>query len=160
MRLALLVAAAGCTNWLMSCRSQQPIIVENYAQATKLVARYVRHYNDQGSVPWLGPPGIVTHLRRRHSGAGAVLRGQIKMLLTTGEDELLPAAIVVVDGKIVASADQAGRYAVALAPGRHQVQAGTIGFLKAKALALQVKQGDSVSLNFRLLQDLRPIMCE
>lgn len=160
MRPVALLAVAGCISWLVGCRSQQPLIIENYAQANKLVAQYVRHYDAQSSVPWLGPPGTATHLHRRHAGAEAVLRGQIQMLLTTGQEEPLPGALIIVDGKIVASVDQAGRYAVALTPGRHQVQAGTINFLKSKTLFLQVERGDSICLNVRLLQDLRPILCQ
>lgn len=144
--------------YLASCQSHRPLLIENYAQARKLVPRYERQYGkNKKTAPWLGPPPApASYLRQAHVTGSALLLGHVEVLLEDGQLLSQPTAIVSVDNQIFFT-DKAGNYAVALPPGRHTLRGGAVGFLLSQAPTLQFAAGDSVRLDFRLLAEVRPI---
>ncbi len=158
MRPVILLALAAFAGLLAGCRSQQPIEITDYSQAKKLLPQYERlSSSPRGALPWLGPPpGMATRLRRR-AATEAVLCGHVDLLLENGQAVPQAAAIIMVGDKPTYT-DQAGNYAVTLAAGQQPVRAGGVGFLWSRVTLLQVAASDSIQLNFRLLQDLRPLI--
>ena len=144
-------------SYLAGCQSQRPLLIENYAQAQKLVPQYERQYSQHRDTPWVGPPPVTTRLPRRPAAKGAVLQGHVDLLLEDGKLLSQPAATIMLD-KQVLTANNAGDYIVALRPGRHTLRGGGIGFLWSEAPTLQVAAGDSIRVDFRLLQDVRPLI--
>ena len=144
-------------SYLAGCQGQRPLLIENYAQAQKLVPQYERQYSQHRDTPWVGPPPIITRLPHRPGAKGAVLLGHVDLLLEDGKLLSQPAAIVMLD-KQVLTTNSAGDYAIALLPGPHTLRGGGIGFLWSEAPTLQVAAGDSIRVDFRLLQDVRPLI--
>jgi hypothetical protein len=144
-------------SYLAGCQSQRPLLIENYVQAQTLVPQYERQYSQHRFTPWVGPPPVATRLPRRPGARGAVLLGHVDLLLEDGKLLSQPAATIIVDKQVVA-ANGAGDYAIALLPGRHTLRGGGVGFLWSEAPTLQVTAGDSIRVDFRLLQDIRPLI--
>jgi hypothetical protein len=146
-------------SYLASCQSHRPVLIENYAQAQKLVPLYERQYSiNKKPIPWVGPgPAPALRLRRAHPTSSALLLGHVALRLENGKLLSQPSAAVVIDKQII-TADKAGNYAVELPPGRYTLRSGGVGFLWSQAPPLQVVAGDSVRLDFCLLSDVRPII--
>jgi hypothetical protein len=142
---------------LVSCHSQQEIIILNYAQADKLVPAYL-HHPSQRKVGWVGPPpAVLTYLRRTNPAKEAIIVGQVSLLGQDGRLLVQPAATISVDKKFTSS-DAHGNYAQVVAPGRHTLRGGGIGLLWSVAKPLKVALGDSVEVDFELLSDPRPLI--
>ena len=146
-------------SYLASCQSHRPLLIENYAQAQRLVPLYERQYGkNKKATPWVGPrPAPALRLRRAHPTSSALLLGHVALVLENGKLLSQPGAAVVIDKQVVAT-DKAGNYVVELLPGRYVLRGGGIGFLWSQAPPLQVVAGDSVRLDFQLLSDVRPII--
>jgi hypothetical protein len=146
-------------SYLASCQSHRPVLVENYAQAQKLVPLYERQYSQHKKItPWVGPPPApALRLQRTHPANSAWLLGHVALLLEDGKLLSQPGAVVVVDKQVI-TADKVGNYALEVPPGRYVLRGGGIGFLWSQAPPLQVAAGDSVRLDFQLLSDVRPII--
>lgn len=154
--LMLLFWAVG--SGLAGC--QPPLSISSYPQAQRLADEYTKQYKpNQKTKAWYGPaPAMPSPLRRIHSQQPAILVGHVVRLDPDGTTVPQPGASIILKYKELAATDETGTYVLPLPPGRHVITAGAIGFLKSKPTAIEVRAGDSIRLDFRLLPDLRPII--
>lgn len=97
----------------------------------------------------------IIRLRRSNQNKDAVLLGKVYIYYNSEKIDLVPSAIIALDGKLLL-ADAEGSYNIKVYPGIHKFQAGTIGMYNS-LLNLVVERGDSTIVNFYLKPDLRPL---
>lgn len=123
--------------WLMtvltSCSSQQV--------ATAPSARY--------------PEQETTRLRRKNSAQDAIVVGRIDITEADGSLSPEPGLSILVDG-VATMTDANSNYSRILQPGERQIQAGGVGFNNSRLTLPQVRQGDSIRINFHLLRYSKP----
>jgi hypothetical protein len=97
----------------------------------------------------------MTRFRRTDQNKGAIVFGYIRVSDPQAGVYPLSAAILSLDEKI-SFANKSGEYSLTLPAGIHQFMTGQIGIHQSR-IALKVKQGDSIRLDFNLRPDLRPL---
>ena len=143
---------------LVGCRSWRTVRVLSYAQGRALSEKYVQHHKPhREQARWLGPPATFTRYRRAHPTDAPVIAGRVFIQEPGNKLTPLPGAIMKVDAAHT-FADNAEQYVWTLAPDRHRIFGGGVGFLYADVPPLRTARGDSIQINFHLLPEFRPTM--
>ncbi|SNC65696.1 hypothetical protein SAMN06265337_1359 [Hymenobacter gelipurpurascens] len=145
----------GC---LVSCKG--PIVIQDCLQAQKLAADYAKSYSPHHMQRgWYGPPPVVSPpLRRAHLQQQAILLGHVDRLGSDGTVSPQPGARVFARQQFT-DTDSHGNYTLPLATGTYTLRCGAVGLLvPQEPVALHVRPGDSIRINFLLLVDPRPII--
>lgn len=111
----------------------------------------------QKQARWLGPPATFTRARRANPADAPVITGHVDIQEADGKLSPLPGGLITIDDAHT-FADKAANYVRVVAPGRHRMRVGGVGFLWSEVPPLRVKRGDSIQINVHLLPEFRPTM--